>query len=1091
MLAMSLQRATTAVLGVLLLVATPGTSLTGQRESSLDARLWLNAAAISSQIAPEVTGTWQGSWGSVTGMGGSLSASLRQTAGLLSGAVSVTGSPCFANGQLSGSINGNATSFGGLFGADQKVKFNATIDAAGNSMTGNYTVAGGACDGDFGSWSLVRAAQKEQWEELNTRVLALLRQGKYAEGTRVAQEALRLAETTFGPQHPAVATSQNNLAEFYVAQGQYEDAEVLYQHALRSMEKAFGPESPHLAVTLKNLAGLYIVRGDYASAEAAIRRAVDIEQKALGPEHPTLARSLSTLAAAYAVQGNYAAAEPLLQRALRIQEKVLGPEHPDVAQSLSTLAATYQQRGNYAAATPLLQRALNIREKVLGPEHPDVAESLNSLAVLFNSQGQRAAAEPFFQRALAIREKVLGPGHPAVAQSLNDLAQVYVALGNYAAAEPLLRRSVRIGEVALRTADPRLAIWLNNLALFYLAQGQYAAAEPLCQRALSILEKALGPEHPSVGAGLGDLALLYYARGLPGQAESSFDRSLLNLSGQFEQHFAYMSEKERLLFLDKVWAIFPVYSSFCLTYKDRNPALIGKLYDVLLWQKGFVARSIAAVRTHIESSGDKEALALLERLTTKKTQLATLLLANKPSDRAQWRKTVERLKQEANEIEGELVKRSTVLAEGKRLAHVTWREVRNGLRKDEAAVEFVRFPFHDGKRWTDTTYYAALIVTPESKEAPTLVLLGEGEKLERAPMVEYRDRVDVRGVSATVVTITFYEAFWKPLETVLARANRIYLSPDGALNHVSFGIVPAEDGRLLIEKYDLHVVSSTADILRERRPTSAGAAVLIGNPRFGLEEAQQRDVATTLRKAEGSKPSSAAVGSGLRSRDQRGSGLPSLPGTKLEVESVASLLKKRQWQVEVHTGEEALEETVKAAKSPRILHIATHGFFLPDEKETRRNAPGDLPSGREDPMLRSGLYFAGANRVLSGASPPLDLEDGVLTAYEAMGLNLQGTELVVLSACKTGLGRVSNGEGVFGLRRALQVSGAEAVLMSLWSVPDQETQELMTLFYAKWLSGKSKHEALREAQLELRAKIKERDGQDLPFYWGGFVLVGR
>ena len=386
--------------------------------------------------------------------------------------------------------------------------------------------------------------------------------------------------------------------------------------------------------------------------------------------------------------------------------------------------------------------------------------------------------------------------------------------------------------------------------------------------------------------------MLYYARDLPGQAESSFDGSLLHLSRQFEQHFAYMSEKERLLFLDEVWAIFPVYSSFCLTYKDRNPALIGKLYDVLLWQKGFVARSIAAVRAQIESSGDKEALTLLERLTTKKTQLATLLIANKPSDGAQWRKTVERLRQESNEIEGELVKRSAVLAEGKRLAHVTWREVRNGLRKDEAAVEFVRFPFHDGKRWTDTTYYAALIVTPESKEAPTLVLLGEGEKLERAPMVEYRDRVDVRGVSATVVAITFYEAFWKPLETVLARANRIYLSPDGALNHVSFGIVPAEDGRLLIEKYDLHVVSSTADILRERRPTSPGAAVLIGNPRFGLEEAQQRDAATTLRKAEGSKPSSAAVGSGLRSRDQRGSGLPSLPGTKLEVESVASLLKK-------------------------------------------------------------------------------------------------------------------------------------------------------------------------------------------------------
>ena len=142
-------------------------------------------------------------------------------------------------------------------------------------------------------------------------------------------------------------------------------------------------------------------------------------------------------------------------------------------------------------------------------------------------------------------------------------------------------------------------------------------------------------------------------------------------------------------------------------------------------------------------------------------------------------------------------------------------------------------------------------------------------------------------------------------------------------------------------------------------------------------------------------------------------------------------------------------------------------------------------------MLRSGLFFAGANRGLSGAAPSADLDDGVLTAYEAMGLNLQGTELVVLSACQTGLGQVRNGEGVFGLRRALQVAGAEAVLMSLWPVPDNATQELMSLFYAKWLNGRDKHQALREAQLEMREKIRERHGRDLPFYWGAFVLVGR
>src|SRR5208282_2103897 len=168
----------------------------------------------------------------------------------------------------------------------------------------------------------------------------------------------------------------------------------------------------------------------------------------------------------------------------------------------------------------------------------------------------------------------------------------------------------------------------------------------------------------------------------------------------------------------------------------------------------------------------------------------------------------------------------------------------------------------------------------------------------------------------------------------------------------------------------------------------------------------------------------------------------------------------------------------------------THGFFLTDQDAARQNSnPSDPATIHEDPMLRSGLFFAGADRAESGQAPAAGMEDGVLTAYEATQLNLQGTELVVLSACETGLGESQNGEGVFGLRRALQEAGAESVLMSMWSVPDQETQELMTLFYRKWLGGKDKHDALREAQGELRATVKARYGRDLAYYWGAFVLV--
>jgi len=275
---------------------------------------------------------------------------------------------------------------------------------------------------------------------------------------------------------------------------------------------------------------------------------------------------------------------------------------------------------------------------------------------------------------------------------------------------------------------------------------------------------------------------------------------------------------------------------------------------------------------------------------------------------------------------------------------------------------------------------------------------------------------------------------------------------------------------------------------------------------FGLDEAQQRAAVRALRQTEQKEATQKAkktvtaepilmASAGQRSRDLRGGTLNPLPGTQQEAETVSKLLKEQGWEVGLYTQENALEERVKGVQSPRVLHLATHGFFESDQERKQKDLMGgrgeERTSGLEDPMLRSGLYLTGANRTLEGRTPPADIDDGVLTAYETTQINLQGTELVVLSACETGLGESQDGEGVFGLRRALQEAGVETVLMSMWSVPDQETQELMTLFYRKWLGGKEKHEALREAQSELRATVKTRYDRDLAYYWGAFVLVGR
>lgn len=272
--------------------------------------------------------------------------------------------------------------------------------------------------------------------------------------------------------------------------------------------------------------------------------------------------------------------------------------------------------------------------------------------------------------------------------------------------------------------------------------------------------------------------------------------------------------------------------------------------------------------------------------------------------------------------------------------------------------------------------------------------------------------------------------------------------------------------------------------------------MLVGDPAFNLSEEQQRAALQKLGfpQRELHDASASSLSEEIPANQGTGSTLPRLPGTALEVHAIADLMQQRHWKTSIYTGDLALKGVVQQAKGPRVVHLATHGFFLPDQyfHPHRAGGLGSESSALEDPMLRSGLYFAGADRARFGRPASEGLDNGVLTAMEAGNLDLIGTELVVLSACNTGRGDVKDGEGVFGLRRALSEAGAEAVLMSLWSVPDQETVDLMKLFYAKWLSGVEIHEALKWAQMEERRRVRRSHaGRDLPYYWGAFVLVGR
>jgi CHAT domain-containing protein len=445
---------------------------------------------------------------------------------------------------------------------------------------------------------------------------------------------------------------------------------------------------------------------------------------------------------------------------------------------------------------------------------------------------------------------------------------------------------------------------------------------------------------------------------------------------------------------------------------------------------------------------------------------------------------VKSLEREINQVEEELTRASPIAAGEARLQKSTWRDIQAVLKPDEAAIEFVRFPFRDRKRWTTTSYYVALVVTPKST-LPAMFVLGEEKNLAGSPLNDYRKRVRLERDGTIADKPGFYDTFWKPMVGALGGAKRVYVSPDGVLNQISWSVAPGSQD-LLAKEYALRIVAGTRELLTNFGHREPPSAVLLGDPTFDLSESEQRAAIQKLASpgSVSASESGAATFSGPAPLDK-------LPETRAEINAIHELLHGKNWAVEAFLGDEALKEVLKGVKGPRVLHIATHGFFKPAPPQRSGARPEVRAVEFRDAMLRSGLYLAGAGRTLRGQTSPDGLENGILTAYEASGLNLHGTELVVLSACDTGLGQHAGGEGVFGLQRALRQAGAESILMSMWAVPEDTTRELMVDFYSRWINGADKHIAFQEAQNTIADRLKRRWGRDLPEQWGAFSLVGR
>ena len=975
---------------------------------------------------------------------------------------------------------------------------------------------------------------------LNNLAVLYFDMGDYHAAKPLYRQALDIVRETLGERHPNYAIGLNNLAALYKDIKDYQAAEQLYRQALDIKRETIGEHHPDFAEILYNFAELYRDTYDYQAAEPLYRQALDIWRATVGERHPNYAIGLNNLAALYFDIGDYQAAEPLFRKVCNIQRVALGERHPKYAESLNNLANVYHTVCDFQAAELLYNQALDIARQTLGEQHPGYAISLNNLAGLYKDAGSYEAAEPLYRQALDIWRATVGERHPNYAIGLNNLAGLYLTTDNFQAAVPLYNQALDITRETLGERHPNYAKTLNNLAGLYKDLGDYQTAESLFHQAHEILRYTLGEHHPDYITSHNNLAGLLAATGRTAEAFDLMTRASLIEDHVIAQVFSIGSESQRMAYLQSIQTSLHVFLTISQHCTASNIAANAAM-DLVLRRKAIGAEALAAQRDAVLGGKYPHLRESMNQFRMLTNEIAQDMLAGPRKESiSSYRQHLYTLLAQREYLEAELAHQIPEMDLEHHLKTADRHAIAQHLPEDTALVEFVRFneynfaavPAHGKNAWR-APRYLAFILRARTPDALTMIDLGEARDIDslvigfRASVIHrahlssntsVEDGDVISGLAASGIDLR--AAVFDPLVPYLGNITCLFIAPDGELNRLPFEALPTNDGKRLIDTYHISYLSVGRDVLRfayemTHAPT---ASVVIADPDYdlgsmtssvasGLEThlqrldfgRQQPEASKSLishsKASVDESASMMTISTGRQSRDLPRELHPvsRLPRTANEGAEIADMLRVTNFDVDAWFQEYALERRLKGATSPRIIHLATHGFFL-------ENQPRDITAaytsfadimrdriaiaGFENPLLRSGLLLAGVNTWLKGREPPREAEDGVLTALDVSSLDLLATDLAVLSACDTGLGDVQTGEGVLGLRRAFMLAGAKTLVMSLWSVDDKATEELMVDFYNRILKGEGCAEALRNAQLAIKDKHPD------PYYWGAFICQG-
>ncbi len=803
-------------------------------------------------------------------------------------------------------------------------------------------------------------------------------------------------------------------------------------------------EDPVFLKAVGTLALLYNNMGRYEIADTTNAYALDKWKISEGVESKGYAAEYNNQAVIAFNMGEYNKAEKIYNEALDLIEIVEGSESVPFAIAHNNLGILYQHMGRSEEALEMINKCLDIAEDELREKSGTYIQLMTNKALIQQENKQYEAAEATYQKAIDLqtsRVKLNRKSDPDYAHLLNNMASLYLETGRTDKVEALLKESHDIYVSKFDEDHPSTSAAKADLGNFYRSQGRFSEAEGLLEKAFENRKSSLGDTHPVTIQSQEDLAILQWLNGNTPEATKNYDEVMEYSMSFINEFFPPMSEVEKTKYWEKMKNRFSTFYNFALANSVDDPTLLEKMINYRLLTKGMLLSTTTKIKNTILNSGDEELINLYNQWQDQKRTLAIYYSFSK-EEVSKQNVNIDSLEDAANKSERLLSQKSSDFADALVTKSVDYKQIQSRLKTGEVVVEMIQFPEFKNAM-TGSYKYAAVII--KQVGPPIVTVLENGDQLDKRYYAYYNNVIRNK-----IKDDYSYDQYWKRINNYLSDSKTVFFSPDGVYSQININTLKDPNGKYLVQDKVIKLIGSPKDLLEASSTTASGKnAFLLGFPNFGSSD------------------------------------IVPLPGTQKELQQVKSALVSGKYQVKDYTQANATEANIKGVSSPKIMHIATHGYFMEDIQSQGSVFGVQVEYAKNNPLLRSGLMLAGASSEEQNASFSEE-ENGILTAYEAMNLDLNTTELVVLSACETGKGDVSSGEGVYGLQRAFVMAGADKMIMSLWKVDDAATQDLMSRFYRNWiLSGQEMSQAFRNAQIQLMATYPD------PYYWGAFVMVGR